>query len=162
MACHCSLSFLQMWHCRYSHKELDFLMLYWCRYELQTDDSLLEEYQFTYDARWFKDQIQEVFNFWHGSREPEFVTRDERWKCVICKFAPNCPMIAQQWIVDTNKNALIWLELREIFDTNEEPIVVTNFNFNIWNALHSFFHLFFFVLRWRNVTHCYFTIYTSL
>nr|CAB3460052.1 unnamed protein product [Digitaria exilis] len=48
------------------------------RYELQADDSLLEEYQFTYDARWFKDQIHEVFSFWHGSREPKFVTDEER------------------------------------------------------------------------------------
>ncbi|KAF0923997.1 hypothetical protein E2562_008347 [Oryza meyeriana var. granulata] len=33
------------------------------RYELQADHSLLEEYQFSYDARWFKDQTQEVLSF---------------------------------------------------------------------------------------------------
>ncbi|CAL4910557.1 unnamed protein product [Urochloa decumbens] len=64
------------------------------RYELQADDSLLEEYQFTYDARWFKDKIQEVFSFWQRSREPKFVAEEERWKCSICKFAPDCPMIS--------------------------------------------------------------------
>lgn len=75
--------------------ESDFLILYyWCRYELQADHSLLEEYQFTYDARWFKDQIQEVLGFWQGSREPKFVTEEEMWKCSFCKFASKCPMIA--------------------------------------------------------------------
>ncbi|KAJ1261387.1 hypothetical protein BS78_09G025900 [Paspalum vaginatum] len=64
------------------------------RYELQADHSLLEEYHFPYDARWFKDQIQEVLSFWQGPREPKFVTEEERWKCSFCKFAPNCPMIA--------------------------------------------------------------------
>ncbi|KAG2616130.1 exonuclease V, chloroplastic-like isoform X2 [Panicum virgatum] len=64
------------------------------RYELQSDHSLLEEYQFTCDARWFKDQIQEVLSFWQGSREPKFVTEEERWKCSFCKFASKCPMIA--------------------------------------------------------------------
>ncbi|KAF8725733.1 hypothetical protein HU200_020282 [Digitaria exilis] len=64
------------------------------RYELQADHSLLEEYQFTYDSRWFKDQIQEVLNFWQGSREPKFATEEERWKCSFCKFASKCPMIA--------------------------------------------------------------------
>ncbi|KAG2624328.1 exonuclease V, chloroplastic-like [Panicum virgatum] len=64
------------------------------RYELQSDHSLLEEYQFTYDARWFKDQIQEVLSFWQGSREPKFVTEEERWKCSFCKFASKCQMIA--------------------------------------------------------------------
>ncbi|CAN6358376.1 unnamed protein product [Urochloa humidicola] len=63
------------------------------RYELQADHSLLEEYHFIYDARWFKDQIQEVVSFWQRSREPKFVTEEERWKCDICKFAPDCPMI---------------------------------------------------------------------
>jgi exonuclease V len=74
--------------------ERNFLMLYWCRYELQADDSLLAKYKFTYDARWFKDQIQEVLSVWRGSREPKFVTEEERWKCGICKFAPDCPLIA--------------------------------------------------------------------
>ena len=74
----------------------DFLMLFLCRYEFQEDHSLLDEYQFTYDAKWFKDQIQGVLSFWQGSREPRFVTEEERWKCdnSICKFAPICPMIA--------------------------------------------------------------------
>ncbi|XP_066367341.1 exonuclease V, chloroplastic-like [Miscanthus floridulus] len=64
------------------------------RYELQEDHSLLEEYRFTYDARWFKDQIQEVLSFWIGSREPKFVAEEERWKCRFCKFVSDCPMIA--------------------------------------------------------------------
>ncbi|CAD6334796.1 unnamed protein product [Miscanthus lutarioriparius] len=64
------------------------------RYELQEDHSLLEEYRFTYDARWFKDQIQEVLSFWIGSREPKFVAEEERWKCCFCKFVSDCPMIA--------------------------------------------------------------------
>ncbi|CAL5097201.1 unnamed protein product [Urochloa decumbens] len=68
--------------------------LLFLRYELQADHSLLEEYQFAYDARWFKDQIQEVLSFWQGSRKPKFVTEDERWKCSFCKFASKCPMIA--------------------------------------------------------------------
>ncbi|RCV15290.1 hypothetical protein SEVIR_3G047100v4 [Setaria viridis] len=68
--------------------------LLFLRYELQADHSLLEEYQFTYDARWFKDQIQQVLGFWQGSREPKFVTEEERWKCSFCKFASKCPMIA--------------------------------------------------------------------
>jgi hypothetical protein len=72
----------------------DSLMLFLSRYELQADDSLLDEYQFTYDARWFKDQIQEVLSFWQGSREPKFVTEEDRWKCSFCKFASKCPMIA--------------------------------------------------------------------
>jgi len=74
--------------------ESNFLVLYWCRYELQEDHSLLEEYRFTYDARWFKDQIQEVLSFWIGSREPKFVAEEERWKCRFCKFVSDCPMIA--------------------------------------------------------------------
>ncbi|VAI83365.1 unnamed protein product [Triticum turgidum subsp. durum] len=61
------------------------------RYELQEDHSLLEEYQFSYDAQWFKDQIQEAFNFWRGAREPKYVTEEEGWKCKFCKFAPSCP-----------------------------------------------------------------------
>ncbi|KAK3140859.1 hypothetical protein QOZ80_5AG0406810 [Eleusine coracana subsp. coracana] len=64
------------------------------RYELQLDHSLLEEYWFSYDASWFNDQIQEVLRFWQGAREPKFVTEEERWKCNLCKFASNCPMIA--------------------------------------------------------------------
>ncbi|KAG2658830.1 hypothetical protein PVAP13_1KG318300 [Panicum virgatum] len=63
------------------------------RCEPQSDHYLLDEYQFTYDPRWFKDQIQEVLSFWQGSREPKFVTEEERWKCSFCKFAPKCPMI---------------------------------------------------------------------
>jgi len=81
-----------MGHHRYI--ESNFLVLYWCRYELQEDHSLLEEYRFTYDARWFKDQIQEVLSFWIGSREPKFVAEEERWKCRFCKFVSDCPMIA--------------------------------------------------------------------
>ncbi|XP_006654945.3 exonuclease V, chloroplastic [Oryza brachyantha] len=64
------------------------------RYELQADNSLLEEYQFSYDAGWFKDQIQEVLSFWRGSREPRYVSEEERWKCSFCKFANNCPLNA--------------------------------------------------------------------
>ncbi|XP_052155754.1 exonuclease V, chloroplastic [Oryza glaberrima] len=64
------------------------------RYELQADNSLLEEYQFSYDARWLKDQFQEVLSFWQGAREPKFVSEEERWKCSFCKFANNCPINA--------------------------------------------------------------------
>lgn len=64
------------------------------RYELQADHSLLEEYQFSYDARWFKDQMQEALGFWLGAREPKFVTEEEMWKCKFCKFASNCPKMA--------------------------------------------------------------------
>lgn len=64
------------------------------RYELQVDHSLLEEYWFPYDASWFKDQIQELLSFWQGAREPKFVSEEEWWKCSLCKFASNCPMIA--------------------------------------------------------------------
>ena len=63
----------------------------YCRYELQEDHSLLEEYQFSYDAQWFKDQIQEAFNFWRGAREPKYVTEEEGWKWKFCKIAPSCP-----------------------------------------------------------------------
>jgi exonuclease V len=69
-------------------------MLNWCRYELQADNSLLEEYQFSYDARWLKDQFQEVLSFWQGAREPKIVSEEERWKCSFCKFANNCPINA--------------------------------------------------------------------
>ena len=85
-------------------------MLFLCRYELQEDDSLLDEYQFTYDAKWFdakwfEDQIQGVLSFWQGSRKPKFVTEEGRWKCdiSICKFAPKCPMTASRSCVDNNK-----------------------------------------------------------
>uniref|UniRef100_A0A453QXP5 Exonuclease V, chloroplastic n=2 Tax=Aegilops tauschii subsp. strangulata TaxID=200361 RepID=A0A453QXP5_AEGTS len=64
------------------------------RYELQEDHSLLEEYQFSYDAQWFKGQIQEALSFWLGAREPKYVTEEEGWKCKFCKFAPSCPKIA--------------------------------------------------------------------
>ncbi|KAM3208081.1 hypothetical protein ACQJBY_063024 [Aegilops geniculata] len=64
------------------------------RYELQEDHSLLEEYQFTYDAQWFKDQIQQALSFWLGAREPKYVTEEEGWKCKFCKFASSCPKIA--------------------------------------------------------------------
>ncbi|VAI71152.1 unnamed protein product [Triticum turgidum subsp. durum] len=61
------------------------------RYELQEDHSLLEEYQFSYDAQWFKGQIQEALNFWRGAREAKYVTEEEGWKCKFCKFVPSCP-----------------------------------------------------------------------
>ncbi|KAI4976700.1 hypothetical protein ZWY2020_050307 [Hordeum vulgare] len=64
------------------------------RYELQEDHSLLEEYQFSYDAQWFKDQIQETLSFWLGAREHKYVTEEEGWKCKFCKFAPICPKLA--------------------------------------------------------------------
>uniref|UniRef100_A0A0D9WC84 Exonuclease V, chloroplastic n=1 Tax=Leersia perrieri TaxID=77586 RepID=A0A0D9WC84_9ORYZ len=64
------------------------------RYELQADHSLLEEYLFSYDASWFKDQIQEVLSFWQGARDAKFVSEEERWKCSFCKFANNCPINA--------------------------------------------------------------------
>uniref|UniRef100_A0A0A9FNK5 Exonuclease V, chloroplastic n=1 Tax=Arundo donax TaxID=35708 RepID=A0A0A9FNK5_ARUDO len=64
------------------------------RYELQADHSLLEEYQFPYDAMWFKSQIQETLGFWMGAREAKFVIEEERWKCHFCKFALNCPKMA--------------------------------------------------------------------
>ncbi|AQK79100.1 Exonuclease V chloroplastic [Zea mays] len=63
-------------------------------YELQEDHSLLEEYRFTYDARWFRDQIQDVLSFWTGSHEPKLVAEEEMWKCRFCKFVSSCPMNA--------------------------------------------------------------------
>ncbi|KAG8067015.1 hypothetical protein GUJ93_ZPchr0005g15963 [Zizania palustris] len=44
------------------------------RYEFQEDHSLIEEYQFSYDATWFKDQTRELLSFWRGEREPKFGT----------------------------------------------------------------------------------------
>ncbi|XP_062179687.1 exonuclease V, chloroplastic-like isoform X2 [Phragmites australis] len=64
------------------------------RYELLADHSLLVEYQFPYDARWFKDQIQEALSFWVGAREAKFVIEEESWKCQFCKFVSNCPKMA--------------------------------------------------------------------
>ncbi|KAL6624321.1 hypothetical protein ACP70R_031642 [Stipagrostis hirtigluma subsp. patula] len=66
------------------------------RYELQADHSVLEEYQFPYDALWLKDQIQEALSFWMGAREAKFVIEEERWKCQFCKFASNCPRIGSE------------------------------------------------------------------
>jgi exonuclease V len=70
------------------------IFLYNCRYELQADHSMLEEYEFSYDDQWFKDQIQEALSFWQGAREPKFVTEEELWKCRFCKFASSCPKMA--------------------------------------------------------------------
>nr|CAD1828788.1 unnamed protein product [Ananas comosus var. bracteatus] len=64
------------------------------RYELQSDNSLLEEYFFSYDPIWFKDQVQECLKFWLGEREAKFVSEDEKWKCHFCKFTSTCPMTA--------------------------------------------------------------------
>ncbi|KAL6865380.1 hypothetical protein ACP4OV_016531 [Aristida adscensionis] len=64
------------------------------RYELQADNSLLEEYQFPYDATWLKGQIQEALSFWKGAREAKFVIEEESWKCQFCTFASSCPKVA--------------------------------------------------------------------
>nr|XP_019710485.1 exonuclease V, chloroplastic isoform X1 [Elaeis guineensis] len=64
------------------------------RYELQSDHSLLEEYHFSYDAVWFKIQIQECLKFWLGERDANYVSQAERWKCQFCAFTAKCPLMA--------------------------------------------------------------------
>ncbi|KAJ3676375.1 hypothetical protein LUZ60_003787 [Juncus effusus] len=63
------------------------------RYELQSDNSLLEEYTFSYDEIWFKNQIRQCLDFWNGKKEANFVAQEERWKCQFCKFSSICPKI---------------------------------------------------------------------
>ncbi|KAK9689605.1 hypothetical protein RND81_09G070900 [Saponaria officinalis] len=61
------------------------------RYELQEDNSLIAEDEFSYDDDWLKGQICGSLEFWQGQREAKYVPEDEVWKCRICKFAPVCP-----------------------------------------------------------------------
>ncbi|KAG6506103.1 hypothetical protein ZIOFF_031418 [Zingiber officinale] len=61
------------------------------RYELQSDQSLLEEYHFPYDSNWLKTQINRGLEFWLGYREASFVSEDEKWKCQFCDFVSDCP-----------------------------------------------------------------------
>ncbi|KAG6514182.1 hypothetical protein ZIOFF_024525 [Zingiber officinale] len=61
------------------------------RYELQSDQSLLEEYYFPYDSNWLKTQINRGLEFWLGYREASFVSEDEKWKCQLCDFVSDCP-----------------------------------------------------------------------
>ncbi|KAG6510706.1 hypothetical protein ZIOFF_028737 [Zingiber officinale] len=61
------------------------------RYELQSDQSLLEEYYFPYDSNWLKTQINRGLEFWLGYREASFVSEDEKWKCQFCDFVSDCP-----------------------------------------------------------------------
>ncbi|XP_074570649.1 exonuclease V, chloroplastic isoform X2 [Curcuma longa] len=61
------------------------------RYELQSDQSLLEEYYFPYDSSWCKKQVDKGLEFWLGYREASFVPEDEKWKCKFCAFASDCP-----------------------------------------------------------------------
>ncbi|XP_042397225.1 exonuclease V, chloroplastic-like [Zingiber officinale] len=60
------------------------------RYELQSDQSLLEEYYFPYDSNWLKTQINRGLEFWLGYREASFVSEDEKWKCQFCDFISDC------------------------------------------------------------------------
>ncbi|KAG6485882.1 exonuclease V, chloroplastic-like isoform X2 [Zingiber officinale] len=62
------------------------------RYELQSDQSLLEEYYFPYDSNWLKTQINRGLEFWLGHREASFVSEDEKWKCQFCDFVSDCPI----------------------------------------------------------------------
>ncbi|KAG6482013.1 exonuclease V, chloroplastic-like [Zingiber officinale] len=62
------------------------------RYELQSDQSLLEEYYFPYDSNWLKTQINKGLEFWLGHREASFVSEDEKWKCQFCDFVSDCPI----------------------------------------------------------------------
>lgn len=65
------------------------------RYELQKDQSLLGEDEFTYDPDWVKDQIKSCLDFWMGNREASYPSLEERWKCNFCKFASVCPAPAR-------------------------------------------------------------------
>ncbi|KAJ4786237.1 exonuclease V-like protein [Rhynchospora pubera] len=62
------------------------------RYELQADNTLLEEYVFSYDASWFQTQMKQCLDFWVGNKEVKYVTEDEKWKCQYCKFSSICPL----------------------------------------------------------------------
>lgn len=62
------------------------------RYELQEDNSLIGEDEFSYDDDWLKAQIQSCLEFWKGEREAKFVPEMERWKCRYCQFASVCPL----------------------------------------------------------------------
>ncbi|KAF3337004.1 exonuclease V [Carex littledalei] len=62
------------------------------RYELQADNSLLEEYIFSYDASWFQGKMKQCLDFWVGNEVPKYVAEDEKWKCQYCKFTSVCPL----------------------------------------------------------------------
>ncbi|GER57687.1 exonuclease V [Striga asiatica] len=64
------------------------------RYELQEDNSLLGEDEFTYEHDWVKDQIKSCLEFWLGKREATYPPMDERWKCRHCKFAFVCTVFS--------------------------------------------------------------------
>lgn len=61
------------------------------RYELQEDNSLIGEVEFSYDDDWLKAQIHSSLEFWRGEREARYVSEMEQWKCRFCKFATVCP-----------------------------------------------------------------------
>lgn len=62
------------------------------RYELQEDQSLLGEDEFSYDPDLVKDQINSCLEFWLGKREASYPPMEELWKCKFCKFASVCPV----------------------------------------------------------------------
>ncbi|PKA66936.1 Exonuclease V, chloroplastic [Apostasia shenzhenica] len=66
------------------------------RYELQSDHSLLEEYQFEYEEDWLKARIRECIMFWSGEREANYVEDSENWKCRYCSFTEMCPKQSSQ------------------------------------------------------------------
>lgn len=74
--------------CSVLPRALDQLLL---RYELQEDNSLIGEDEFTYDDNWLKAQIQSSLEFWQGEREARFTPQKEQWKCQYCQFASVCP-----------------------------------------------------------------------
>lgn len=89
-----------VWHSNYEIQHIsnlleilcEFLIFLVCRYELQADNSLLEEYIFSYDASWFQGKMKQCLDFWVGNKEPKYVAEDETWKCQYCKFASVCPV----------------------------------------------------------------------
>ncbi|KAG8387721.1 hypothetical protein BUALT_Bualt02G0050900 [Buddleja alternifolia] len=62
------------------------------RYELQGDQSLLGEDEFSYEPDLVKGQIKSCLEFWHGERDASYPPIDERWKCRFCNFASACPV----------------------------------------------------------------------
>lgn len=64
------------------------------RYELQEDQSLLGEDEFSYDPDLVKDQINSCLEFWLGTRKASYPPMEELWKCKFCKFASVCPVNA--------------------------------------------------------------------
>ncbi|XP_074303486.1 exonuclease V, chloroplastic [Silene latifolia] len=61
------------------------------RYELQDDNSLIAEDEFSYDDDWLNGQISSSLEFWQGQREAKYVLENEVWKCRFCQFARYCP-----------------------------------------------------------------------